>query len=147
MSWIVIAGSARGGGFSFYGPLATYEEAMAAGRMIGIMHDGDGSQDGVDGGDCWWSLELSEPEAVEQASEISTDADEGPDWPAMYSGAAAVFDGDLCNEWRFFGPFAGMAAARMFARSMGFGRKCVIRLLKPFTKEHVRRAEENAATA
>jgi hypothetical protein len=142
--YIVIAGDPKGG-FSFYGPVESLEEAMAAGELIDIMHCGGP----------WHMFELAESyERQEEdgsftlfkVTEYVGDGD-GPMYKSggVYSGPAVVFEGELCEEWIFYGPFAGLEGARKFAADHNFG--CATPLLKPFTAEHVRLAKEKAAAA
>jgi hypothetical protein len=165
--WIVIAGGPIGG-FSLYGPMTEEEEAMAAGRLIGIMHGGNGTKSGFDDdgdrvGDPWYEFELVEPE---QADRLRVGIHGGGDpllwdvkktplfgellpglWSEMFSGVTVVFSGlrGLNDGWVFFGPFSDINAACKFAAERGME---AIPLLKPFTEEHLRRGEERrAATA
>jgi hypothetical protein len=135
--WIVMAGVPLCG-FSLYGTFKSRKEAEAAGKLISVMQDGD----------AWFVTPLEEPDLA-----VATVEDPGPikvsdpDGAGIYAGSV-VWDGDLCNEWGFIGPFDSSKAARQFAIAKGFGRICVLPLWRPCTEDDVRRKrEELVATA
>jgi hypothetical protein len=135
--WIVMAGVPLCG-FSLYGTFKTYEEAQAAGKLIGIAHEGVSGNVGY--GDPWWIIELREPHPDDLiAANVTEDDDDSV--PPPLSGVV-VWNGDFRHERTFIGPFKGFKTAHQFATAPGLNAPytitpCALPLRRPVTREFV----------